>query len=57
VTTPGFVPSIPQRVDLNYYNGNLAQFLDEFEPGSIAKIREQLQLIADAIANIRDLLR
>jgi GH25 family lysozyme M1 (1,4-beta-N-acetylmuramidase) len=55
VAARGTVPSIPQRVDLNYYNGNLAQFLVEFEPGSAVEIREQLQVIEDAVARIRAL--
>jgi hypothetical protein len=49
------VPSIPQRVDLNYYNGNSAQFLAEYEPGAVVEIREQLQVIEDAVARIRAL--
>jgi lysozyme len=52
----GTVPSIPGQVDLNYYNGNLAQFLAEFQPGSAVEIEEQLQVIESAIARIRALL-
>jgi lysozyme len=52
----GSVPSIPGNVDLDYYNGDLAQFLAEFEPGSVAQIHEQLQAIEDAVARIRALL-
>lgn len=55
VTDRGAVPSIPQRVDLNYYNGNSAQFLAEYEPGAVVEIREQLQVIEDAVARIRAL--
>jgi hypothetical protein len=52
----GAVPSIPGQVDLNYYNGDLTQFLAEFHPGSAVEIEEQLQVIEGAIARIRALL-
>jgi lysozyme len=57
VTERGAVPSIPQRVDLNYYNGSAAQFLAEFEPGAVTEVHEQLQVIEDAVARIRALLQ
>jgi GH25 family lysozyme M1 (1,4-beta-N-acetylmuramidase) len=53
ISAAGDVPSIPQRVDLNYYNGTLAQFLAQFVPGFVDEIHEQLQVIEDAVARIR----
>lgn len=52
----GAVPSIPGQVDLDYYNGDLTQFLAEFQPGSVVEISEQLKAIEDAVARIRDLI-
>jgi lysozyme len=56
VAKEGMVPSIPGDVDLDYYNGNLSQFLAEFQPGSAVEIRQQLQVIEDAVSRIRALL-
>jgi lysozyme len=52
----GTVPSIPGEVDLDYYNGNLTQFLVEFQLGSVGEIHQELQAIEDAVARIRALL-
>jgi lysozyme len=56
VTQPGAVPSIPGRVDLDYYNGDLAQFEEEFKRDPVAEIHEQLRVIEEAVDRIRTLL-
>ena len=56
VTQAGAVPSIPGRVDLDYYNGDAAQFGAQFERDPVAEIHEQLRVIEDAVARIRDLM-
>jgi len=56
VAQQGSVPGIPGRVDLDYYNGDLAQFEAEFGRDRVGEIHEQLQLIEEAVARIRALL-
>jgi GH25 family lysozyme M1 (1,4-beta-N-acetylmuramidase) len=56
VTQQGAVPSIPGRVDLDYYHGDLAKFEAEYQREPAGEIREQLRVIEEALARIRDLL-
>jgi lysozyme len=56
VTPQGTVPSIPGRVDLDYYHGDLAQFEAEFARDHVAEIHEQLRVIEQALARIRTLM-
>jgi lysozyme len=56
VTQAGVVPSIPGRVDLDYYHGDLAQFEAAFEREPVAEIHEQLRVIEEALARIRTLM-
>jgi lysozyme len=54
VTPQGTVPSIPGRVDLDYYHGDQAQFDAELKRDPVAQIREQLRVIEQALARIRE---
>lgn len=56
VTQQGVVPSIPGRVDLDYYCGDLAKFETEFKRDPADEIREQLRVIEEALARIRALM-
>jgi lysozyme len=56
VTQAGAVPSIPGRVDLDYFNGDAAQFGAAFERDPVAEIHEQLRVIEEAVARIRALM-
>jgi len=56
VTQVGAVPSIPGRVDLDYYCGDLAEFEAEFQRDPMEEIREQLRVIEEALARIRALM-
>jgi GH25 family lysozyme M1 (1,4-beta-N-acetylmuramidase) len=56
VTQVGVVPSIPGRVDLDYYCGDLAEFEAEFKRDPMDEIREQLRVIEEALARIRTLM-